>query len=223
MNEPAPPIKGWRLWEWAVVIVVVCLLLIVGIGLGTLRVLRDITQETTSASNARQILLALKTWAQEHNGQYPSGPTSNAVFRELIRAGLLRDERVFGCLPSPFVPDGEMGDAPDFSKAVGPGENHWMMFRMAKASEDRDFPLIVDNALNATWPLQWSIQTDGKPARGCPKRDGKILIGLEDLSVVMEHGKPSGPNTLTLPANALQPPRTSPLPPMEVLDIEERK
>lgn len=140
-----------------------------------------------ATSNCRQIVMAMKAYAADHNGKYPKGKTANQVFRELVRADIFQDERVFGCPLSCYIPDNDVGLAPDFNKAVGPGENHWMVVDGLRDDALAYTPVVFENALEATWPPVW----DGSPYVGIRKRGqswerGKIVIGLNDNSVVVE-------------------------------------
>lgn len=128
--------------------------------------------------------MAMKAYAADNAGKYPTGRTANEAFRELIRADILQDERVFGCTFSRYVPDNDVGEAPDFAKAVGPGENHWMLVDGLTDSSLAWSPVVFENAIEATWPPVW----DGSPyekvrKRGQTWKRGKIVIGQNDNSV----------------------------------------
>jgi len=140
-----------------------------------------------ATSNCRQIIMAMKAYAADHSGKYPTGKTANEVFRELVRAEILQDERIFGCPVSPFVHDNDVGLAPDFAKAVGQGENHWMVMDGLKDNSPENMPVVFENALQATWPPVW----DGSPyeetrKRGQTWKKSKIVIGHNDSSVSLE-------------------------------------
>jgi hypothetical protein len=70
---------------------------------------------------------ALTSWAMDNGGAYPNEPgDANASFRLLFRAGLLGSEEGFGTPGDGWCgagkPDGDIGTAPDFAKALEPGE-----------------------------------------------------------------------------------------------------
>ncbi len=126
-------------------------------------------------------------FAADHDGKYPTGKTANEAFRELIRADIIQDERIFGCPFSRYIPDNNVGLAPVYDKAVGPGENHWMLVDGLKDDSPPLTPVVFENALEASWPLFW----DGSPydkvrKRGQTWKKGKIIIGLNDNSVSVE-------------------------------------
>ncbi len=70
---------------------------------------------------------ALSAWAMDNGGAYPNEPgDANANFRLLFKAGLLVSEEGFGTPGDGWCgagkPDGDVGTAPDFAKALEPGE-----------------------------------------------------------------------------------------------------
>jgi hypothetical protein len=111
MNEPEKPKKGWGWLQWGFIIVVS----LIGISLivPTIGFTASMANQTASANNARQIIMALKIWASENNGVFPdaklpSPVSSNQVLRRLIQNEILEDERIFGATNSPFAPDGNI-------------------------------------------------------------------------------------------------------------------
>jgi hypothetical protein len=178
----------WSRWSLGIVVIVILVgILIVFLAIPTQDVISDKSNQMKATSNCRQIIMAMKAYAADHNGKYPTGRTANEVFRELVRADILEDERVFGCPLSCYIPDNDVGLAPDFNKAVGPGENHWMVVDGLGDDALASMPVVFENALEATWPPVW----DGSPYVGIRKRGqswerGKIVIGLNDNSVVVE-------------------------------------
>jgi hypothetical protein len=177
--------KKWGLG--IIIFVAVLVVMLISLALPTFNVIAPKADQMKATSNCRQIIMAMKAYAADHNGKYPTGRTANEVFQELVRADILQDERVFGCPLSCYMPDNDVGLAPDFNKAVGPGENHWMVVDGLRDDALAYTPVVFENALEATWPPVW----DGSPYVGIRKRGqswkrGKIVIGLNDNSVVME-------------------------------------
>lgn len=165
--------------------------------------------------------MCVKAWAEDHSGKYPDSivgekATSNMAFRELFKSDVVQDERAFRCLRSPFVPDGEIGSAPDFAKALEPGENHWMLVAGLSNESPGRTPLIFENALDTSWPPKWRPGFFMHPVRGRSWRGKKIVVGFNDGSTIPVPLKKQG-HHLTLPDDVVQG-----LPPLKVLDIEER-
>jgi hypothetical protein len=162
-------------------------LLLLSLAIPTFNVVAPKANQMKATSNCRTILMAMKAYAADNAGKYPTGRTANEAFRELIRADILQDERVFGCTLSLYIPDNNVGEAPDFAKAVGPGENHWMVVDGLSDSSPPLTPVVFENALEASWPPVW----DGSPyekvrKRGQTWKGSKIVIGLNDNSVSVE-------------------------------------
>lgn len=177
--------KKWGLGVW--VFVVLLGFFLFSLLLPNCYVIAPKADQMKATSNCRQIIMALKAYAADHNGRYPTGKTANEVFRELVREDILQDERVFGCPFSRFNPDNELGPPPDFEKAVGPGENHWMVVDGLRDDSLAYMPVVFENALEANWPPVW----DGSPYEEIRKRGqcwqrGKIVIGYNDNSVCVE-------------------------------------
>jgi hypothetical protein len=145
-------------------------------------------QITREVANCHRILIAIRLYAADEGGIYPdsrvpAAKDSNTVFRQLFIAGSVDDETIFGCGVSPFVPDGKIGAAPDYRRAVEPGENHWAMTKGLDDSSPGGIPLIYENPTEATWPPTWNADAAGKEVKGRAWKGGKILIGTNDTSV----------------------------------------
>ena len=111
--------------------------------------------------SAYQIHQALLAYSTMHDGNFPTAEhTSNEAFRELFKAGLLDDEKLFYVKGSAWHgkangPDGEIGDATDgFAEALGPGENHWAYTSGLNAEKSNSaIPLVMDGFTDVigTW------------------------------------------------------------------------
>jgi hypothetical protein len=124
---PPPKKKGMNCGMWLVLGVL--LFLAAGLFIPPFGAVQEGARRLQAANNCRQIIIALKTYAGDHNGRYtdadPSDPlTSNEAFHPLIKLSLLEDERVFSAPASPFLGDNDIGDAPHFYEALEVGENH---------------------------------------------------------------------------------------------------
>lgn len=175
-------------WGLGILIFVAALVgLLISLALPTFNVIAPKANQMKATSNCRQITMAMKAYAADHHGRYPTGKTANEVFRELVREDILQDERIFGSPLSRFIPDNDIGLVPDFAQAVGPGENHWMVMDGLKDNSPEYMPVVFENALQATWPPVW----DGSPyeetrKRGQTWKKSKIVIGYNDNSASLE-------------------------------------
>lgn len=185
MNEPEQPKKGWGYLPWGVV--VLAIMILSSLILPTWNMIADMSAQTSAANNCRQIIMALKLWANDNNGVFPDAMTppptsSNQVFRRLIQDNIIQDERIFGNIGSPFQPDNELGDAPDYPRALEPGENHWAMFAGLKIDDDGTLPLILESTASSQWPPQW-FEDKNPPVRGRTWQTKKYIVGCLDNSV----------------------------------------
>jgi hypothetical protein len=206
----------------ACVVVGVTGLILLGVSVVAYRqMVSDRSYQMRAINNARQIIMAIKVYAADHSGAYPTGRTANEAFRKLLQTEILMDERLFGCPFSPLVPDNEIGEAPDFSKAVGPGENHWMLVDGHTDSSQGDAILLFENALDTSWPPVWDGSGfDKVRKRGQAWKGGRVIIGLNDntVSVARLQGKDNLRLRLEPVAWKAQ---LNPERPPVVLDIEE--
>lgn len=130
-------------------------------------------------------------YAKENAGRYPDGQkhefhSANEVFRELFKERFATDERIFGCPTSRFFPDNELGQAPDFAKALQPGECHWVLLKHQTVESHPRTPVVMENSLTTSWPPKWSLENQGQAIRGRSWPRHKIIIGRNDGSVAVE-------------------------------------
>jgi hypothetical protein len=191
---------------------------------------------TRSISNCRQVVMALKLYASDHNGKYPDAhvqdkKTANTVFRKLFDEEIIDSEAIFGCPISPFEPDGVIEDSylgPEstrFAKALQPGENHWTMTAGVTDAMPGNIPLVYENPVSATWPPKWNPDAKGTPVRGRAWSTG-IIIGLNDGSAnIMPLASKTGKAVGLKPITGSQDLFDAAIDPMlfpkgEVLDVE---
>jgi hypothetical protein len=227
MNEPETPKKGWGWLQWGVVIVV--MLLGIVLAAPKIKIINDMANQTSTASQAMQIVMAMKNWAGDHGGLYPDSvfkdekTTSNRVFRQLYRDGIIMDEYLFGGFRSPFVVDGQIGDSPLYERALEAGENHWMMIRGVKTWLGGRIPLVFENALTPTWPPTWRLASAGEAVRGRTWPDGKIIMGFNDGTVSVETLVSDGQILMLGEATRVIAEDEVVDKPITILDIEEKK
>jgi hypothetical protein len=140
--------------------------------------------QTKAYSNCRQIILAMRIYAADHAGMYPdanaNAKTSNEVFRKFFKEGVLDNETIFGCPESIFVPDSNIGTAPDFTGALKAGENHWAMTAGLTDSSAGSIPLIYENPAKAEWPVKWQPASGPARSKGQAWEDNSVIVGLND-------------------------------------------
>ncbi len=110
-----------------------------------------------TAGSARTIHLLLVTWAEDHDGEFPTAHQfSNEAFRELFKAGLVDTENLFAIrFPkdawhknSPSGdgsgPDNIIGTAPDFSLALQRGECAYAYVSGLNLASRGSLPLLAN-------------------------------------------------------------------------------
>ena len=179
--------QGFTLIELLVVITIIAIL--ASLSMAAIGRMGEKGQITKAIANCRQIIIAIRLYAADEGGRYPdqdsSNPasTSNVAFRNLIKAGALEDEKIFGCGVSKFVPDGNIGSAPEYEEAVKSGECHWMMTAELNDSSPGGLPLVYENAVSTGSDPSWNADAAGRSVRGRTWSGGKIIIGTNDSSV----------------------------------------
>ncbi len=225
MSEPpAHRIKTTTVAAWLVLFV--CFVLLAVMVMQGWKNIKDMADSDALANRARSIKLVLDAWAADHSGQYPDTVhglrTSNQVFRQLFKDDFINDERIFGGMLSPFIADGMTGSPPGYLDACGPGENHWMLLRGVRRSDQMKTPVIFENALDNSWPPKWRTDAEMQPMRGRTWLRGKIVMAIQDGSVSTHQLIKVGDH-YTLPASMLQTPEEAAVETFEILDIEEKK
>ena len=179
--------QGFTLIELLVVITIIAIL--ASLSMAAIGKMGEKGQITKSIANCRQIILSIRLFAADEGGKYPdqdsSNPasTSNMAFRNLIKAGALEDEKIFGCGASKYTPDGNIGTAPNYDEAVKGGENHWMMTGDLNDSTSGGLPLVYENSVSAGTDPAWNADAAGRSVRGRTWSGGKIIVGTNDTSV----------------------------------------
>lgn len=115
----------------------------------------------------------------------PSSLLLNGIaFRALFQEGFTNEEELFGSPTSRYNPDGNIGTAPIHEQALLPGENHWAMTAGLTNHSSSTVPLVFENPIDPVWPPRWDASAGCKPVRGRSWRGAKIIVGLNDASVV---------------------------------------
>jgi hypothetical protein len=188
MSENSQPHQKRRCtWTQVIVGLIASLLIVAWLAMPTIIVCGETGEVTKGISNCRQIVTALSIYASEHDGKYPDAflknpRNSNEVFRELFKEGILDNEMIFGCPVSPFVADGNIGEAPEFKQALEAGENHWAMTRGVNDRDSGSIPLVYENPVIAAWSPKWNVDARETKTRGRAWKNG-IIIGMNDSSV----------------------------------------
>lgn len=140
-------------------------------------------KQTQALSNARQIGIALRMYASDSDGQYPSQQSSpdesinnsNDAFRQLFINGYLETEAVFAVAGSKAGPKADNRvDTP--AQVLARGENHWAYIAGLNSSSNGSWPLIVDHTDGS------GFYSDKDSDRGGTWRGRKGLVIRADTS-----------------------------------------
>lgn len=153
-------------------------------------------------SNGKQVLIALKLYASSNKSAFPDihhpqVKSANEVFREMFTEGVISDERIFGGPGSVFntYDDNNIGSPPAYAEALKPGECHWMLLKNQTDVEHSKTPLLIENALNTSWPPRWDVsapEPGAKRKKGQAWGDRTIIVIRSDGSAAMEKLRPDG-------------------------------
>ncbi|HBJ83394.1 MAG TPA: hypothetical protein DDZ88_05870 [Verrucomicrobiales bacterium] len=161
--------------------------------------------QSLGVHHCKQIILALQQYAKVNGHQYPDSvpnkisggiaATANDAFRVLIQEQIVTDERLFGC-PYGYKPDGNIGAAPGYDKALEPGENHWALTAGQTDTTVGSMPLVFENPVSPGWAPQWNADVCARSGPGRVWPGALIIVGRNDGSVAMEklsgeHGRVS--------------------------------
>lgn len=169
-SEPAPP----RLFSTGLRVAILYFLL-VGAGTGFVSCLawqqtKSQVKKRQSAHDMHGIFTALSAWAADHDQAFPDLPDhANINFRELFKSGLVTSEDIFAvpgdgwCLPG--KPDHDTGTAPDFAKALEPGE------------QSTGYVAGLETASNSLLPLVFYQPSPGQEVQRWISVTGSAKIG----------------------------------------------
>lgn len=197
MNEPSK--QRWGCLQWGVVVSVGLLGWLFLSSQGSSIAKQG--AQMRGVNNCKQIILSLKQFSKDNSSAYPDAgsaavgaESANQIFRRLFEEDILTapNESIFGCPNSVFAPDMSIGTAPDFAQALTPGECHWMLLKFQTDSSAGDTPIVVENALNASWPPKWNVADPSDNKRGRVWKGNKIIVGRNDGSVAVEKLRPDG-------------------------------
>lgn len=148
---------------------------------------------TDSLSNAKQINLALRMYAGDHNGKFPvradgkpfaTGDFSNQAF-EQVMPKYCTSKKIFMNKASAWCKDPAVDSGQADAFLLKRGQNDWNYVTGLADDSDKDWPLIATATKSAT-DLTY---TDSKKAKGGLWEGKDVLIGYADGSVRPLSGK----------------------------------
>lgn len=186
---------GFTLIELLVVITIIAIL--GSLAMSQFTKAQQTANQMKGVSNAKQIVIALKQFAAQNNSLYPDSvspaqggaagggtvATSNDAFRNMFIEGIVTDERIFGCPGGYNTRDNNnIGNAPGYTLALQPGENHWAMTRGQTDTAVGNMPIVFENPATSSWPPQWDVDKAGQLAPGRAWAGGQVVVARNDGS-----------------------------------------
>ena len=124
------------------------------------------------AKDGRDVYTVLSAWAADNNGEFPTARQfSNEAFRELFKARLVDNEKLFAIKGDVWhknsptgdgrTPDNEIGTEPDYSQALMPGECAWAYATGLNEKSDPQLPLLANAFTESV-----GVYTDDKSRKG---------------------------------------------------------
>jgi prepilin-type N-terminal cleavage/methylation domain-containing protein len=175
--------KRWSAFTLIELLVVIAIIAILaGTAMPALTQALRTGKQTRATSDVRQVAMALKLYATDNEGSYPSRitepnatmNTSNDAFRVLIPS-YVDTETIFTVPGSKAGPkaDNRM-DTP--SQVLARGENHWAYVSGLNSSSNSNWPLVVDHTDGS------GFYTDRENDLGGTWRGGKAIVARGDGS-----------------------------------------
>jgi prepilin-type N-terminal cleavage/methylation domain-containing protein len=101
--------------------------------------------QAKALNGGRNIGLALKLYANDHDGLYPAGSSAKDAFNTLLPAdasstGYIKDKKAFAVKGSAWTPTA----APSTDTKLGDKENHFAYFSGLSADGGEDWPVVFD-------------------------------------------------------------------------------
>ncbi len=147
--------KGFSLVELLVVIAIIAGLAAMSYG----PIMKQVKAAalTTAINNAKQLQVALFSFAKDNDGLYPNegtagtgetGTSAEACFTQLLNAGVIDDEEAFWSKENIVI--GTVNpETPDNDGTLTSGENAWGYVRGLSTSSRTNLPLIFDSSKTA--------------------------------------------------------------------------
>src|SRR5438067_4985355 len=171
---------AFTLIELLVVIAIIAVL--AGLALPNLQIALMTAQQSHAMQNAKGIAVALRMFANDNNGNFPTGTnaynepikTSNDAFRSLFPS-YLDNEQVFAVGRSKVGPKADNRMDPP-GEILKPGENHFAYIDGLSSTSNSTWPLIVDSTDGS------GHYTDKENERGGTWKGTKAIVVNVDSS-----------------------------------------
>ncbi len=111
--------------------------------------------QAKALNGARNVAMALKLYASDHDGLFPTGGSATDAFKNLLPAdasssGYIKDKKSFVVKGSAYTPT-QSADIKSDSTKFGDKENHWAYISGLNSDSADNWPLIFDGTEDGTY------------------------------------------------------------------------
>jgi prepilin-type N-terminal cleavage/methylation domain-containing protein len=185
-----PSKAAFTLIELLVVISIIAIL--AGIALPVFTQVQEKGQQTKVLSNAKQVGLALKLYAGDNDGKFPTQPVgstgtggaiadANEAFRNLVPQ-YVPSEKIFYVAKSAFTPN-PPDENTSANNALVAGENHFAYVTNLTDTSNPNFPLVADGFATANTGTYTNVET----SPGGVWKGKKAIVVRADMSGAVEN------------------------------------
>lgn len=176
---------AFTLIELLVVIAIIALL--AGIALPVYTQVQERAAQTKDLSNAKQVGLALKLYAGDNDGNFPTGATSNDAFAKLVPQ-YVPTEKIFYLAKSKWTPNqpdevfGVDATGAPTATTLATGENNFAYVNNLTDTSNPNFPLVADGFVTGTLGTYSKDETE----KGGVWKGKKAIVIRADISGSVE-------------------------------------
>ena len=202
------PISAFTLIELLVVITIIAIL--ASIAFPVFNTVTERANQTKDLSNIRQLGVALKLFASDHNGSFPTKVNpddensadvvnANEAFRTLFPTYLTNEEifAVKGSVYTPKTPDNRIEQGFPYTNTLASGENSYAYIKNLTETSNASLPVVADG-FAAGPPSPPAYVTDRGQAGGVWAAKRAVVLNCDGSA-----------NNLTCNTTMLAPARTS--------------
>lgn len=179
--------QGFTLIELLVVITIIGVLATISFS-GYTKFIEN-SRVTATVATGKNVFNVMTAYASDNSGRFPQKGAkakriqatytdAETVFRDLVASEYSSDEGDFKVDNSPCVPDGYIGEAPEYSAAFSQDDGgvHWAVIGDGTQTMRGSCPLAWENSVSGGWNPSWDPTLAGTSDKGRTWSGGKIVV-----------------------------------------------